>query len=70
MKEVPPPPIIITPQMRRAMKEEERRREKMEQEEKVKAIKKDVMRSLGMFLLVRDCFNYNLSVSDWKLGYW
>lgn len=48
VKEVPPPPIIITPQMRRAMKEEERRREKMEQEEKVKAIKKDVMRSLGM----------------------
>ncbi|GMS83641.1 hypothetical protein PENTCL1PPCAC_5816, partial [Pristionchus entomophagus] len=42
-----PPSVPITPSMRKAMKDETARKEKMEQEERVKAIKKDVMRSLG-----------------------
>ncbi|GMR35959.1 hypothetical protein PMAYCL1PPCAC_06154, partial [Pristionchus mayeri] len=47
VKEPPSVSVSVTPSMRKAAKEEAAKKERMEQEEKVKAIKKDVMRSLG-----------------------
>lgn len=49
-KEKPPtaPIVVITAAMKRAMKEETMKKEKMDLEARILAVKKDVLKSLGM----------------------